>query len=150
MGAWGIRALDSDEGLDVLDFLKGYCTPDRTALRLEDIIAAMKGDGFFGDTFEEIDFYYDSSALALTELYLGWLDTGTFLPQDGGHITEFTASGESIGFLLRYLRDIRNEVPDGDGERELAALWRDSPHWGGGGGHFDAPLPRLEGEINKC
>ena len=150
MGAWGIRALDSDEGLDVLDFLKGYCTPGRTALRLEDIFAAMKGDGFFGDTFEEIDFYYDSSALALAELYLGWLDTGTFLPQDGGYITEITASGESIGFMLRYLRDIRNEVPDEDGERELTALWRDSPDWEAWSSHLDALIRRLESEISNC
>lgn len=78
MGAWGIRALQSDEGLDVLDFLEKSCLPGHTALKLEELIAAMKDEGFFGETFEEIDFFYDHSALALAELYLEWPDTETF------------------------------------------------------------------------
>ncbi len=147
MGAWGIRALDSDEGLDVVDFLGENCLPGHTTLKLDEIIAAMKDDGFFGDTFEEIDFYYDNSALALTELYLGWLDTGKF-PVEGKEswdsITEFTVSGEALSFLLRYLYDIRNEVPDEDGEREIVVLRRDSSSWNEWSAHLDTLIQRLE------
>ncbi len=145
MGAWGIRALDSDEGLDVLNFLEENCLPGHIALKLEEIIAAMKDDGFFGDTFDEIDFFYDHSALALTELYLDWLDTGKF--PDGelwDNIKEFTASGEALGFLLRYLHDIRNEVPDEDGEREIVELWKDSPSWDEWSAHLDTLIQKLE------
>ena len=146
MGAWGIRALQSDEGLDVLDFLEKSCLPGHTALKLEEIITAMKDDGFFGETFEEIDFFYDHSALALAELYLEWPDTETF--PDGelwSNIQKFTASGEALRFLLRYLRGIRDEVPDEDGEREIVELWKNSrDEWSA---HLDTLIQKLEKQI---
>ena len=40
--------------------------------------------------------------------------------------------------------DIKNEVPDEDGERELTALWRDSPDWEAWSSHLDALIRRLE------
>ena len=145
MGAWGIRALNSDEGLDVLDFLGRSYLPGHTVLRLEEAIAAMKDAGFFGDTFVEIDLYYDNSALALAELYLDWRDAGE-RPQGESWtgITAVTAGPEAVGFLLRYLRDLWDEVPDEDGEREIAALWRDSPSWDQWRAHLDALIQRLE------
>lgn len=146
MGAWGISALQSDEGLDVLNFLEETCLPGHTALKLEEIIDSMKGEGFFGETFEEIDFFYDQSALALTELYLDWLDTGKFPDGESwDHIREFTASGEALGFLLRYLHDIRDEVPDEDGEREIVELWKNSrDEWSA---HLDTLIQKLEKQI---
>ncbi len=148
MGAWGIRALQSDEGLDVLDFLEKSCLPGHTALKLEELIAAMKDEGFFGETFEEIDFFYDHSALALAELYLEWPDTETF--PDGelwSNIQKFTASGEALRFLLRYLRGIRDEVPDEDGEREIVELWKDSPSRDEWSSHLDTLIQKLERQI---
>ena len=146
MGAWGIRALQSDEGLDVLDFLEKSCLPGHTALKLEELIAAMKDEGFFGETFEEIDFFYDHSALALAELYLEWPDTETF--PDGelwSNIQKFTASGEALRFLLRYLRGIRDVVPDEDGEREIVELWKNSrDEWSA---HLDTLIQKLEKQI---
>lgn len=146
MGAWGIRALQRDEGLDVLDFLEKSCLPGHTALKLEEIITAMKDDGFFGETFEEIDFFYDQSALALAELYLEWPDTETF--PDGelwSNIQKFTASGEALRFLLRYLRGILDEVPDEDGEREIVELWKNSrDEWSA---HLDTLIQKLERQI---
>ena len=146
MGAWGIRALQSDEGLDVLDFLEKSCLPGHTALKLEELIAAMKDEGFFGETFEEIDFFYDHSALALAELYLEWPDTETF--PDGelwSNIQKFTASGEALRFLLRYLRGILDEVPDEDGEREIVELWKNSrDEWSA---HLDTLIQKLERQI---
>lgn len=148
MGAWGIRALQSDEGLDVLDFLEKSCLPGHTALKLEELIAAMKDEGFFGETFEEIDFFYDHSALALAELYLEWPDTETF--PDGelwSNIQKFTASGEALRFLLRDLRGIRDEVPDEDGEREIVELWKDSPSRDEWIAHLDTLIQKLEKQI---
>ena len=146
MGAWGIRALQSDEGLDVLNFLEETCLPGHTALKLEEIIDSMKDDGFFGETFEEIDFFYDQSALALAELYLEWPATETF--PDGelwSNIQKFTASGEALRFLLRYLRGSLDEVPDEDGEREIVELWKDSrDEWNA---HLDTLIQKLEKQI---
>lgn len=47
----------------------------RTVLKLGEMIHILKEKGFFGETFEDIDFFYDNSAVALGKLYLGWMDT---------------------------------------------------------------------------
>ncbi|MDR1961939.1 MAG: DUF4259 domain-containing protein [Gracilibacteraceae bacterium] len=67
MGAWGYEALESDEGLDVIDLLKENI-PDNLEYKLSDIISLMKGN-LLGDTMEDIDFLYDNTAIAIAELY---------------------------------------------------------------------------------
>jgi len=59
VGAWGYKALESDEGLDVAGFLQDYIENQINSnhLLLTDIIKAMKNDGFFGETFNDIDFF---------------------------------------------------------------------------------------------
>ena len=38
MGAWGIKALESDEGLDVIDILENEYIPEHSIMNLEEII----------------------------------------------------------------------------------------------------------------
>ncbi|WP_156304633.1 DUF4259 domain-containing protein [Lysinibacillus sp. FJAT-14745] len=49
MGAWGYKPLESDEGLDVVDFLEDYIHSNLESnhLELSEVINAMKRDGFF-------------------------------------------------------------------------------------------------------
>lgn len=139
MGAWGYKALESDEGLDVVDFIRDYAEtkyPDtiQIDLKLSEVINALKEAGFFGETWAEIDFFYDHSAMALSELYLMFKETGELdYPDEENEardlkkrIQSFTGDTASFDFLLRYLTDIKNEVPDEDGEREIVELWKDS------------------------
>lgn len=61
MGAWSYKALDSDNGLDVIDFIKEYVsskypTLESIELNLWDLIVAMKEDGLLGESFEDVDF----------------------------------------------------------------------------------------------
>ena len=61
-------------------------------------------------------------------------------------VTAFTASREALAYLLRGLQDIREEVPDEDGEREIVELWRDggdNPNWPEWSAHLDQLLARL-------
>ena len=44
MGAWGVKALESNEGLDVIDFLTDHYLPEHTTLKMEEIISALKDD----------------------------------------------------------------------------------------------------------
>ena len=74
MGAWSYKALDSDNGLDVIDFIKEYVsskypTLESRELNLWDLIVAIKEDGLLGESFEDVDFLFDNSAIALAELY---------------------------------------------------------------------------------
>jgi hypothetical protein len=159
MGAWGHRALESDEGLDVVDFLTEYAAAKNEGdvnLTLGEIIAAMRDDGFFGKDSGEIDFYYDNSAMALTELYLGFLDSGEL---DYDHEEEqkslrkrvkgFTADSAALEFLLRFLTDIRDEKPDADGEREIVDLWRESEDWEKWQANLNTLIERLESLISR-
>ena len=49
MGAWGVKALESDAGLDVVDFLETFYK-GKTKLVLSDILVAFIVEGFLGQT----------------------------------------------------------------------------------------------------
>ena len=128
MGAWGIKALESDEGLDMIGILTDEYLSKHSVLNLDEILELMKQEGMLGEDLSDIDFLYDNTAIALAELYFQWKDNSKL---DYDHeeaiwdkITGFTASKEAIAFLLRQLTDIKNEVPDEDGIREIVDLWK--------------------------
>ncbi len=148
MGAWGVKALESDEGLDVLDILKNEYVPEHPVLDLGEIIELMKEEGMLGADFSDIDFLFDNTAMALAELYFQWKDNGK-LDYDNEEniwdkVTDFTASKEALSFLLQQLTDIKNEVPDEDDEREIVELWRDGDSWEEWSNHLDRLMQRLE------
>ena len=153
MGAWGIKALERDEGLDVLDILKNEYVPEHPVMDLGEMIELMKEEVMLGSDFSQIDFLFDNTAMALAELYFQWKDNGKL---DYDHeeaiwdkITGFTASKEAIAFLLRQLTDIKNEVPDEDGIREIVDLWKNedsgeiAPAWLE---HLNQLIDRLDSE----
>jgi len=151
MGAWGYKALESDEGLDVVDFLEKYLG-GRAELKLSDFIASLTENGFFTES-GDIDFWYDHTALAVSELYFGFADNGGFTYDVEEEVNpfklvkSFTADGKSLKVLLDMLYDIKNEVPDEDGEREIVELWKDSLVWEDWSAHLDSLIKRLETEI---
>ena len=153
MGAWGIKALESDEGLDVLDILKNEYVPEHPVMDLGEMIELMKEEVMLGSDFSQIDFLFDNTAMALAELYFQWKDNSKL---DYDHeeaiwdkVTGFTASKEALAFLLRQLTDIKNEVPDEDGIREIVDLWKNedsgeiAPAWLE---HLNQLIDRLDSE----
>ena len=153
MGAWGIKALERDEGLDVLDILKNEYVPEHLVMDLGEMIELMKEEGMLGEDLSDIDFLYDNTAMALAELYFQWKDNSKL---DYDHeeaiwdkVTGFTASKEALAFLLRQLTDIKNEVPDEDGIREIMDLWKNedsgeiAPAWLE---HLNQLIDRLDSE----
>ena len=153
MGAWGIKALERDEGLDVLDILKNEYVPEHPVMDLGEMIELMKEEVMLGSDFSQIDFLFDNTAMALAELYFQWKDNGKL---DYDHeeaiwdkVTGFTAYKEAIAFLLRQLTDIKNEVPDEDGIREIMDLWKNedsgeiAPAWLE---HLNQLIDRLDSE----
>ena len=153
MGAWGIKALERDEGLDVLDILKNEYVPEHPVMDLGEMIELMKEEVMLGSDFSQIDFLFDNTAMALAELYFQWKDNGKL---DYDHeeaiwdkVTGFTAYKEAIAFLLRQLTDIKNEVPDEDGIREIVDLWKNedsgeiAPAWLE---HLNQLIDRLDSE----
>ena len=153
MGAWGIKALERDEGLDVLDILKNEYVPEHPVMDLGEMIELMKEEVMLGADSSQIDFLFDNTAMALAELYFQWKDNGK-LDYDyeeaiWDKVTGFTASKEALAFLLRQLTDIKNEVPDEDGIREIVDLWKNedsgeiAPAWLE---HLNQLIDRLDSE----
>lgn len=131
MGSWGVKALESDNGLDLIFLLKSDYLPKHKKLTLGGLIGFLKEEGFLGETVNEIDFLYDNTAIALAELYSEWQETGKLNYDDEDSnvwsaITNFSASATARKDLLRRLRSIKNQVPDEDGEREIVDLWYDN------------------------
>lgn len=156
MGAWGIKALESDDGLDVIDALEDYITQkpeEKVELTLGEVIAELKGS-LLGDGMEQVDFLYDNTAMALAELYLDFSETGEMNYDNEetekslrNRVKSFTADQASIAFILRYLTDIRDEVPDDDDERETVELWRESESWDQWCAHLHHLIQQLEKQI---
>lgn len=126
MGAWGIKALESDEGLDVIDILENEYIPEHSIMNLEEIIQLMRDEVMLGKDLTEVDFLFDNTAIALTELYFQWKEERKFNYETENNIwkkvTDFISSKKSIDILLKQLIDIKNKVPDEDGEREIVEL----------------------------
>ena len=130
MGAWGIKALESDEGLDVVDVLREYLEEfkNKKVITLKEIIDLMIEEGMLGETFEDIDFLYDNTAIAISELYFDFKENGKLdYDYDDEETTfskleKFSSDKKSLKYLIDYLTNIYNKVPDEDGEREIVDL----------------------------
>ena len=154
MGAWGIKALERDEGLDVIDILKNEYIPEHSIMNLEEIIQLMRDEVMLGKDLTEVDFLFDNTAIALTELYFQWKEERKFNYETENNIwekvTDFISSKKSIDILLKQLIDIKNKVPDEDGEREIVDLWYDdgqNPNYEEWYNHLGSLIEKLKSEY---
>lgn len=156
MGAWGIKALESDEGLDVIDILENEYIPEHSIVNLEEIIQLMRDEVMLGKDLTEVDFLFDNTAIALTELYFQWKEERKFNYETENNIwkkvTDFISSKKSIDILLKQLIDIKNKVPDEDGEREIVDLWYDdgqNPSYEEWYNHLGSLIEKLKAEYKS-
>ena len=156
MGAWGIKALESDEGLDVIDILENEYIPEHSIMNLEEIIQLMRDEVMLGKDLTEVDFLFDNTAIALTELYFQWKEERKFNYETENNIwekvTDFISSKKSIDILLKQLIDIKNKVPDEDGEREIVDLWYDdgqNPNYEEWYNHLGSLIEKLKSEYKS-
>ncbi|EKR73062.1 PF14078 domain protein [Leptospira noguchii str. 2006001870] len=127
MGAWGYKALESDEGLDVICFLEREYS-DTNEFNLSKVIESMKGE-LLGNDIDEIDFLYDNTVIALSELYFEFKDCGALNIEGLKHIKNFTVDRESLQWIHKRLQSIKNNEPGKDGIREIVDIWKESNLW---------------------
>ena len=161
MGAWGIKALESDEGLDVVDVLREYLEEfeDKKEITLKEIINLMIEEGMLGETFEDIDFLYDNTAIAISELYFDFKENGKLDYDDEDEkettfskLEKFSSDKKSLKYLIDYLTNIYNKVPDEDGEREIVELWYENgqnPNYDEWYNHLKALIEKLKVEYGS-
>ena len=130
MGAWGVRALDSDEGLDVFDEFTDYCI-ENDEIKMGDLLEHFKETGFLPEKPEEIDFLYDHTVMVLAELLEEYHKNGKVIinyENDDDEdieeeITNISFDKENVSFLIEQISDIlktKNEM------NEKNEIWEDS------------------------
>ena len=161
MGAWGIKALESDEGLDVVDVLREYLEgfKNKKVITLKEIINLMIEEGMLGETFEDIDFLYDNTAIAISELYFDFKENGKLDYDDEDEeettfskLEKSSSDKKSLKYLIDYLTNIYNKVPDEAGEREIVDLWYDNgqnPNYEEWYNHLCSLIEKLKAEYKS-
>ena len=160
MGAWGIKALESDEGLNVVNVLREYLEEfkNKKVITLKEIIDLMIEEGMLGETFEDIDFLYDNTAIAISELYFDFKENGKLdYDYDDEETTfskleKFSSDKKSLKYLIDYLTNIYNKVPDEDGEREIVDLWYENgqnPNYEEWYNHLGSLIEKLKAEYKS-
>jgi len=89
--------------------------------------------------------------MALAEIFITYLDTGYFLSDESkcGNVQSLTADEDALIFIIRYLTDIRDEVPDEHGSREIVELLRESKNWHAWQSNLNNLIHRIEQEISN-
>ncbi|MGI5218918.1 hypothetical protein [Nocardia sp. CA-290969] len=114
MGAWGVKALESDEGLEVLALVEEV-SAGRDQVTADELVNAARAEGLLGGNPAEDEYLYDVTALALAEILTG--DTAQLGdPTLGG--TVFVATPEGTAVLIAWLTQLR----DAGEEREFREL----------------------------
>lgn len=113
MGCWGITALESDDGLDALCFIRSNLPADGR-LDLDKLIQSMKRDQWNSPP-DAREGYSHTGPMALAEVILCFLDQdisgldyeGKWAAKDNKFrdITSFSTSKASIRWLRNYLRN---------------------------------------------
>ena len=115
MGSWGIKALESDTGLELIYLLKTEYLPKHKKLTLGGLIGFLKEEGFLGESMREIDFLYDNTAIALAELYFEWQETGKCTYLTSKKVVNYRKKKEQIPQNkedLKMIEEIYNYFPD--------------------------------------
>ncbi|MGW0177955.1 hypothetical protein [Nocardia sp. NPDC003345] len=133
MGAWGVKALDSDEGLEVLA-LVAEVAGGRDRVTADELVHAARAEGLLGADPATDEYLYDVTALALAEILTG--DTAQLAdPAFGG--TVFAPTPDGTGVLITWLT--QSIAPGAD--REFQDLWSGDPRHRG---HILAVLAALD------
>lgn len=148
MGTFGIKALESDEGMDIISLIEEQFQKENR-LNLSEMIKKNLSK-------TEIDYWYDVVAIAIAELFVLFKEQSGLPMYENEDITlalsskkSFIADKESLKYLVQYLKDIRDEKPDTSGIREYPLLWRESSNYKRWRKHIDDLIDILGNTIVK-
>lgn len=119
MGAWGVKALESDEGLEVLALVEEI-SGGRGRVTADELVNAVRAEGLLGADPAEDEYLYDVTALALAEILIG--DIAQLADPTFGGAT-FVPTSEGTATLITWLTRLR----DADEDREFRELRSGDP-----------------------
>ena len=119
MGAWGVKGIESDEGLETLETLVELAG-DRPEVSSNEFVDHLLAEEYLGEDLEEDEFLFDVVTLATADLLRASAETGA--------VTEHTAirlvpEKRAVEELLARVSALQAaEAPD----REIKELWFES------------------------
>lgn len=125
MGAWGIRALDSDEGREMIAEL-GDLLADRAEPTLDELLAHLRAKGLLGPDPQEDEYLWDNTALAVAELLIESIDEGAVRSERMPRAARIAPTAEGVDALADHLQVIHEAEP---ADRQIKRLWADESAW---------------------
>ena len=156
MGCWGIRAFESDAGLDAVDSIRQNLPADGK-LELKTMLALLQSDDWCSPP-EPAEGHSHTSPMALAELMVKFMDQNLEgldyddpqLAQEKkfASITSFTADRESIQWVKKYLsatlRHSRIIAEFQAKEGQPRGGWFDEKDWFGWQTHMEQLIGRMD------
>ncbi len=129
MACWGFHALESDEGLLLLDRIGEKLTAGKKRIALCDIEHLLREEKLLDTENASATEDYDLAVLALAEFYDRMQGEKNLLALKNSRHTlaglelleEVSADPESLAFLYRRLQEIQDDIDSC--ERSYAAFW---------------------------
>ncbi|MFV0352246.1 MAG: DUF4259 domain-containing protein [Oscillospiraceae bacterium] len=149
MGAWGVRALQSDAGLDCKQIFDEYALSNPSA-QMGKIIELYKKEGLLPQNEQEIDYLYDHAVLVLAELLLQFCAEKKLVityynkqqNKDEERTLRIWQYGEKeLDYLAHRIEDI---VMPAEEEHEIYELWEDNDSFLEWKSYINALLDGLE------
>lgn len=129
MACWGFHALESDEGLLLLDRIGEKLAAGKKSLKLTDIVALLRSEKLLDPEGAENTEDYDLAVLALSEFYNRMQgEKNPLALKNSRHalsgleeLEEIKGDPESLGYLYSRLQEIQDDIDSC--ERSYAAFW---------------------------
>jgi hypothetical protein len=169
MGSWGVKATESDYGLNMLaivsdkllskDGYKRFNVKDALELLKEHVITGIKRANY-GCSEVEMEFYisdafperYGQAVTLIAECLYEFFDSGAFVTSDYDNgtkkltehrVTKFTFNRDDLTALLNGLQRILNP------EHAVSRTWEDSDSFNGWQAHINSLCESIEKQISS-
>jgi len=133
MANWGYKALESDEGLVLAEYFGRYAEahPD---IKMGELMEDFQEEGFLPEDLDDINYYYDKYMVGLAELFLEYKAFEEMKEEETvdprfKNIHSFTIESQDAVYMVQFLKDIMDEVPDRDGKRQYKLAYKNMNGW---------------------
>lgn len=135
MGVWGIKGIESDDGLDALNVLSELAS-ETTVFSLELVLNELVNQGYLDLDYANDDIDSDFCLLALCDVFVDFhhgkhLDFWNYDENDSintkqGLVVKFDYTNEDLDLLINYLQLLHDDKVSDPTCHELVQLWEES------------------------
>ena len=156
MACWGFHALESDEGLLLLDCIGEKLAAGKKSLKLADIVSLLRSEKLLESEAATNTEDYDLAVLALSEFYNRMQgEKNPLALKNSRHalrgledLEEVTGDAKSLAYLYGRLREIQDDIDSC--ERSYAAFWLEAADYYDWISYVDRTVEAIAKEKAAC